>query len=107
DGYFDHVPPFVASKAGDKDSGLVSSKLEESLQTEFLTKEQELASGVREENATEGPVGLGYRVPLIIASPWTKGGWVNSEVCDITSTIQFLEVFLNNKYKKIGRASCR
>lgn len=100
DGYFDHVPPFVAPKPGDKDAGLVSSKLDEGLQTEFLTKEQELASGVREENATEGPVGLGYRVPLIIASPWTKGGWVNSEVCDITSTIQFLEVFLNKKYKK-------
>ncbi|MGN0003124.1 MAG: phosphocholine-specific phospholipase C [Sphingobacterium composti] len=100
DGYFDHIPPFVAPKPNDKSAGLVSEELKEGLQTEYLTKEQELASGVREEYATEGPVGLGYRVPLIIASPWTRGGWVNSEVCDITSTIQFLEVFLNKKYNK-------
>jgi len=100
DGYFDHVPPFVAPKPGDTKSGSVSAELREGLQTEFVTKEQELASGQSESSATEGPVGLGYRVPLIIASPWTKGGWVNSEVCDITSTIQFLEVFLNKKYNK-------
>lgn len=100
DGYFDHVPPFVAPKPGDESSGIVSAELREGLQTEFVTKEQELASGISEANATEGPVGLGYRVPLIIASPWTRGGWVNSEVCDITSTIQFLEVFLNKKYNK-------
>src|SRR5690606_17863958 len=36
---------------------------------------------------------------LIIASPWTRGGWVNSEICDITSTIQFIEHFLQEKYK--------
>jgi phospholipase C len=100
DGYFDHIPPFVAPKRGDTTSGIVSADLQEGLQTEFITKEQELASGVSEVNATEGPVGLGYRVPLIVASPWTRGGWVNSEVCDITSTIQFLEVFLNKKYNK-------
>ncbi|HEY9488484.1 MAG TPA: phospholipase domain-containing protein, partial [Chryseosolibacter sp.] len=46
------------------------------------------------------PVGLGFRVPLIIASPWSRGGWVNSEVCDITSTIQFLETFLSKKTGK-------
>jgi len=100
DGYFDHVPPFVAPKPGDVSAGMVSAELQDGLQTEFVTKEQELASGISEANATEGPVGLGYRVPLIIASPWTRGGWVNSEVCDITSTIQFLEFFLNKKYGK-------
>ena len=36
------------------------------------------------------PVGLGIRVPLLIVSPWTRGGWVNSEVFDHTSVIQFL-----------------
>ena len=100
DGYFDHIPPFVAPNSADKDSGQVSSSLESDLHTEFVSKAQELATGVKEENATEGPVGLGYRVPLIIASPWTRGGWVNSEVFDITSTIQFLETFLNKKYNK-------
>ena len=38
-----------------------------------------------------GPYGLGIRVPMIIVSPWTKGGWVNSQVFDHTSMIRFLE----------------
>ncbi|MES2427549.1 MAG: phospholipase domain-containing protein, partial [Bacteroidota bacterium] len=41
-----------------------------------------------------------FRVPLIVASPWSKGGWVNSEVCDHTSTLQFLENFLSHKTGK-------
>ncbi|MBE8712916.1 phosphocholine-specific phospholipase C [Sphingobacterium hungaricum] len=98
DGYFDHVPPFVAPNPKDPDSGKTSSALDYS--SEYVFKEQELASGVAENQATEGPVGLGYRVPLLIVSPWSKGGWVNSEVCDITSTLQFLEVFLNKKFNK-------
>lgn len=97
DGYFDHVPPFVAPKPGDMSTGITSPDLDYT--TEYVTKEQEVAYGVSESSATEGPVGLGYRVPLIIASPWSKGGWVNSEVFDITSTIQFVEQFLNKKYK--------
>src|SRR5262245_27553441 len=38
-----------------------------------------------------GPYGLGIRVPMIIVSPWTRGGWVNSELLDHTSMIRFLE----------------
>lgn len=97
DGYFDHIPPFVAPKPGDSTTGKTSEDLDCS--TEYVTREQELTYGIEEKYATEGPVGLGYRVPLIIASPWTRGGWVNSEICDITSTIQFIEHFLNKKYK--------
>ncbi|MEO8854191.1 MAG: phospholipase domain-containing protein, partial [Ginsengibacter sp.] len=52
------------------------------------------------EDAREGPVGLGYRVPLVIASPWSRGGWVNSQVFDITSTLQFMEKFLSKKTGK-------
>ena len=37
------------------------------------------------------PYGLGMRVPMIIISPWTRGGWVNSQVFDHTSVIRFLE----------------
>jgi len=40
---------------------------------------------------TPGPYGLGVRVPMIVISPWSKGGWVNSEVFDHTSLIRFLE----------------
>lgn len=37
------------------------------------------------------PYGLGMRVPLIVISPWSRGGWVNSEVFDHTSVIRFIE----------------
>lgn len=37
------------------------------------------------------PIGLGFRVPLIIVSPWTRGGYVYSEVSDHTSTLKLIE----------------
>ncbi|WP_231577429.1 phospholipase domain-containing protein [Sphingobacterium sp. IITKGP-BTPF85] len=40
---------------------------------------------------------MGYRVPMIIASPWSRGGWVNSQVFDHTSPLQFLERFISHK----------
>ncbi|MCU1681470.1 MAG: phospholipase phosphocholine-specific [Amycolatopsis sp.] len=61
DGFFDHVPPPLPP-AGAAD--------------EFI-------SGL--------PVGLGVRVPMTVVSPWSKGGWVNSQVFDHTSVIRFLE----------------
>lgn len=38
-----------------------------------------------------GHFGLGVRVPLIVASPWSTGGWVCSETFDHTSVVRFLE----------------
>jgi phospholipase C len=38
-----------------------------------------------------GPYGLGIRVPMIVISPWSRGGWVNSQLFDHTSMIRFLE----------------
>lgn len=37
------------------------------------------------------PIGLGFRVPMIIISPWTVGGYVCSETFDHSSLIRFLE----------------
>ncbi|MEU1184445.1 alkaline phosphatase family protein [Streptomyces sp. NPDC005820] len=37
------------------------------------------------------PVGGGFRVPAIVVSPWTVGGWVASEPFDHTSSLRFLE----------------
>ena len=37
------------------------------------------------------PLGLGIRVPAIVVSPWSRGGFVCSQVFDHTSTLQFLE----------------
>lgn len=39
----------------------------------------------------DGPIGFGVRVPMIVISPWSKGGYVSSEVFDHTSIIQFIE----------------
>ena len=38
-----------------------------------------------------GPYGLGPRVPMLVVSPWSTGGWVCSEVLDHTSIIRFIE----------------
>ena len=38
-----------------------------------------------------GPYGFGIRVPMIVISPWSKGGWVNSQTFDHTSLIRFIE----------------
>jgi phospholipase C len=37
------------------------------------------------------PVGLGFRVPCIVVSPWTVGGYVNSDISDHTSQLKFVE----------------
>ncbi len=95
DGYFDHVPPFVPPHPNKKDSGAVSKNINPSL--DYVTND---AQQSRKEEARESPIGLGYRVPLVIASPWTRGGWVNSQVFDLTSSLQFLEKFLSHKSGK-------
>jgi phospholipase C len=42
-------------------------------------------------NGIAGPIGLGFRVPTIVVSPWSAGGFVCSETFDHTSTLRFLE----------------
>ncbi|BAV07788.1 phospholipase C [Filimonas lacunae] len=99
DGYFDHVPPFVPPHPHKEGTGKVSGGID--VAADYVTKEQ--AAEVRKEEegvGTESPIGLGYRVPLIIASPWSRGGWVNSQVCDHTSSLQMLEQFLSHKTGK-------
>jgi len=39
------------------------------------------------------PIGAGFRVPAVIVSPWTAGGWVASERFDHTSVLRFLGKF--------------
>jgi phospholipase C len=38
-----------------------------------------------------GPIGLGFRVPMLILSPFSRGGFVSSDLFDHTSVLQFLE----------------
>ncbi|HEY4323724.1 MAG TPA: phospholipase C, phosphocholine-specific [Mucilaginibacter sp.] len=96
DGYFDHVPPFVVPHSHKSGTGLVSKGID--TRVEFVTHEQEKErNDFPEPYDRESSIGLGFRVPMVIASPWSKGGWVNSEVFDHTSTLQFLEDFLSKK----------
>ncbi|HEY5078417.1 MAG TPA: alkaline phosphatase family protein [Opitutaceae bacterium] len=37
------------------------------------------------------PIGAGFRVPCVLVSPWTAGGWVSSELFDHTSSLRLLE----------------
>ncbi|MFB7944018.1 phosphocholine-specific phospholipase C [Kitasatospora phosalacinea] len=61
DGFFDHVPPPVAP------------------------------AGTAGEFCNGTNIGLGFRVPMIAVSPWSRGGWVSSETSDHTSVLRFLE----------------
>ena len=83
DGFFDHIaPPFAPPTSA---SGL---------STVALTNEYFAG------NATypAGPYGLGPRVPMIIVSPWTKGGYVCSQVFDHTSLIRFIHRRFGRQY---------
>jgi phospholipase C len=99
DGYFDHVPPFVSPDPKDPSTGKCSQGINTS-SVEFVRKEQEISEGIHRKEARSGPIGLGFRVPMIVASPWSRGGKVCSQVFDHTSTLQFLEEFLNKKFNK-------
>jgi phospholipase C len=80
DGFFDHVvaPTAPATRA----EGLSTVKTV-----------NEIYPGVPGDakDYPPGPYGLGARVPCIIVSPWSKGGWVCSQTFDHTSVIQFIE----------------
>jgi phospholipase C len=94
DGYFDHVPPFTPPVAGKPETGLTSKGIDTSI--EHVTLEMDLKRKP-EKQARGSSIGLGYRVPLVIASPWSRGGVVCSQVFDHTSILQFLEKFLSHK----------
>ncbi|HEY4111596.1 phosphocholine-specific phospholipase C [Puia sp.] len=99
DGYFDHVPPFTAAHPHKAGTGKVSAGID--TRVDYVTLEQEQArNGFPEKCEQECSIGLGFRVPLIVASPWSRGGYVNSQVFDHTSTLQLLERFLSHKLGK-------
>ncbi|ANW21555.1 phosphocholine-specific phospholipase C [Streptomyces clavuligerus] len=76
DGYFDHVPPpFPPASAAQGRSGVDSS----------------LDHFPGNGAYGAGPYGLGPRVPTLVVSPWSTGGYVCSETFDHTSLIRFME----------------
>ncbi|MGW5425380.1 phosphocholine-specific phospholipase C [Streptomyces sp. NPDC003943] len=76
DGFFDHVvPPYVPGSAA-QGLSTVSTTLD------YFPGKTGYAAG---------PYGLGPRVPMIVVSPWSTGGYTCSETFDHTSVIRFME----------------
>lgn len=92
DGSFDHVPPFIPPHPLKKSTGLVTDGIDTTIDY--------ADNAFSKQYDVEGPIGLGYRVPMIIASPWSRGGFVCSEIFDHTSSLQFLEKFVEKKHNK-------
>jgi phospholipase C len=83
DGFFDHIsPPFASSTSATGQSTVETTN--------------EFYAGT--STVPPGPYGLGPRVPMIIVSPWTKGGYVCSEVFDHTSLIRFIDKRFGNQF---------
>ncbi|WP_082079443.1 phosphocholine-specific phospholipase C [Cupriavidus basilensis] len=74
DGFFDHVPAYVPP-----------------VNTAMYGYQGQSTVSVDEENYNGVPIGLGPRVPMMVVSPWSKGGWVCSQVFDHTSVLRFIE----------------
>jgi len=79
DGSFDHIVPATPPQTSAYGASTVS------IENEIVT-----ATG-EPQGFQSGPIGLGTRVPLIVISPWSKGGYVVSQVFDHTSVIRFVE----------------
>lgn len=91
DGFFDHVPPPAPpSLAGGSVSRPLGGSTVETTGEYHLTTTPSEAKAERAELMGR-PYGLGARVPMYVISPWSRGGWVNSQVFDHTSVIRFLE----------------
>jgi len=76
DGFFDHMTPPTAPLSRTHGLSTIDTV------NEIFPGNSALPSGL---------FGMGVRVPMIVISPWSKGGWVNSEVFDHTSLIRFIE----------------
>jgi len=90
DGFFDHMPaPAVPSFNAD---GTLAGNSTVPLEGEYFDDPSGAYRDPRDTiSGAVRPWGLGARVPMYVISPWSKGGWVNSQVFDHTSMGMFLE----------------
>ncbi|MGX7678657.1 phosphocholine-specific phospholipase C [Jatrophihabitans sp. DSM 45814] len=82
DGFFDHLVPPYPNVGGLAGQSTVSTA------HELFNGTAGTPGGT---NGVVGPYGLGVRVPMLVVSPWSTGGWVCSETFDHTSLIRFIE----------------
>ncbi|MFF3397651.1 phosphocholine-specific phospholipase C [Streptomyces sp. NPDC002659] len=76
DGFFDHVVPPLPPRSAAQGKSTVDVSLD-------------VYPGDSKRQA--GPYGMGPRVPMLVVSPWSKGGYVCSETLDHTSIVRFME----------------
>jgi phospholipase C len=89
DGFFDHVPP-PAPPSRDAAGRLLGASAVDTTGEYHLLRNPAEAHFERDDLMGR-PYGLGPRTPMYVISPWSRGGWVNSQVFDHTSVIRFLE----------------
>ncbi|MCK9689006.1 phosphocholine-specific phospholipase C [Scleromatobacter humisilvae] len=93
DGFFDHAappaPPSYVTWNADPSQSVLAGASTVDASDEYLGDADGGITTV--DPYKHHPFGLGPRVPMYVISPWSKGGWVNSQVFDQTSTIRFIE----------------
>ena len=94
DGFFDHVPSPAAPSINPDGSMAGASTVNTDLERHTRPSAQDAA-----DNRVYGP---GPRVPMYIVSPWSRGGWVNSQAFDHTSVLRFLEARFGVAEKNIS-----
>lgn len=90
DGLFDHVAaPAVPSYDND---GVLMGKSTLPVEGHYFTHpDRSFLAADDTISGTTRPWGMGPRVPMYVVSPWSKGGWVDSQVFDHASIALFLE----------------
>lgn len=91
DCFFDHMPP--PAPPARHDDGTAGGLSTVDLAGEYHDARIGPSAGTPDDPADlrRRAFGLGPRVPMFVVSPWSRGGWVNSQVFDHTSVIRFLE----------------
>jgi len=89
DGFFDHMPP-PSPPSKDAAGKLIGGSTVDLAGMHHTVRNPTEAKAERDDLMNR-PYGLGPRVPLYAISPWSRGGYVDSEVFDHTSVIRFLE----------------
>ncbi len=91
DGFFDHVPPPAPPSPDPTQPGgfAGASGIDTSGDYHRVASLSDAKSDLPDYRGR--PYGLGPRVPCFVVSPWSRGGWVNSQVFDHTSVIRFVE----------------
>ena len=92
DGFFDHVPPPAVPSFNPDDSLAGAATLDlAGMYFQAGGENHRYLDPIDTASGSLRPYGLGPRVPMYVVSPWSKGGWVSSQVFDHTSVAQFLE----------------